>query len=94
MNLQDERHDSSASQPEKVLLFSGHMIDRPDRAVARLPAAKAAAAGGRIAAALEALRAGPGDSACAPGAAGTRYWATRKLRPGGCGSQASGTGAA
>lgn len=56
--------------PTRVLLFSGHMIDRPDRPEARFPADKAAIAAARIGAALDALDAGPDDLAFTQGAAG------------------------
>jgi tetratricopeptide (TPR) repeat protein len=56
--------------PRQVLLFSGHMVDAPDRAEPRFPAAMVPAAARAIAAAIEALGAGPGDlclSQCAAG---------------------------
>lgn len=56
--------------PDKVFLFSGHMIDTPDRREPRLPAAMENLAAARIGAALDALGAGPGDLAFAQGAAG------------------------
>jgi hypothetical protein len=46
------------------------MVDAPDRAVARFPAAKVAAARERIVAALAALDAGPADLGLTQGAAG------------------------
>jgi len=49
------------AEPARVVLFSGHMIDRPDRAKPRFPEAKAAAAGQRIAAELDKLGVAPGD---------------------------------
>jgi len=57
-------------QPRQVFLFSGHMIDAPDRANPRFPAGKESIAAQRIAAALDALGAGPGDLALAQGASG------------------------
>ena len=57
-------------QPRQVLLFSGHMMDAPDRPVSRFPPDKEAAATRRIAAALDALGAGPDDLALAQGASG------------------------
>ena len=56
--------------PDKVFLFSGHMIDTPDRREPRLPAASENLAAARIDAALDALGASPGDLAFAQGAAG------------------------
>jgi len=56
--------------PRQVLLFSGHMVDTPGRAVPRFPAAKVAAAAHRIEQALDALGAGPEDLALTQGAAG------------------------
>ncbi|MDI3491231.1 MAG: hypothetical protein PWP11_2508 [Thauera sp.] len=57
-------------QPRRVFLFSGHMIDAPDRASPRFPPDKEAIAAQGIAAALDALGAGPGDLALAQGASG------------------------
>lgn len=57
-------------QPRQVFLFSGHMIDAPDRASPRFPAGKESVAAQHIAAALDALGAGPGDLALAQGANG------------------------
>ncbi len=56
--------------PRQVLLFSGHLVDAPDRAQARFPAEKVGAAARRIAAELERLDAGPADLAITQGAAG------------------------
>lgn len=36
----------SSDIPERVLLFSGHMVDRPDRPQPRFPADKVASADG------------------------------------------------
>jgi tetratricopeptide (TPR) repeat protein len=57
-------------QPRQVILFSGHMVDAPERKEPRLPDDKAHAAGERIAAALEQLGAGPEDLAFCQAAAG------------------------
>jgi tetratricopeptide (TPR) repeat protein len=57
-------------QPRRVLLFSGHMIDTPDRPSARFPPDKEVAAKQKIAAALDGLGAGPDDLALAQGASG------------------------
>lgn len=61
---------ASRWQPRQVIVFSGHMIDRPDRAEPRFPAGKAPAAAERIAAVLETLGAGPDDLALSQAAAG------------------------
>jgi len=58
------------TEPARVVLFSGHMVDRPDRARPRFPADKAEAAGHRIGAELDALGIGRGDLAIAQAAAG------------------------
>ena len=57
-------------RPRQVLLFSGHMIDAPDRPTPRFPPDKEAVATQKIAAALDALGAGPDDLALAQGASG------------------------
>ncbi|QKV57830.1 MAG: hypothetical protein HT580_11895 [Dechloromonas sp.] len=56
--------------PDKVFLFSGHLVDTPDRREPRFPVDKESLAAARIGAALDALGAGPGDLALAQGAAG------------------------
>ena len=56
--------------PGQVFLFSGHMVDRPDRKAPRFPSSMVPAAAARIAAALDALGAGPGDLALSQAAAG------------------------
>ena len=56
--------------PRQVLLFSGHMVDAPDRAEPRFPLAQEAGARAAIAQALAALDAGPEDLALTQGAAG------------------------
>ena len=65
--LQRRRHRNS---PDKVFLFSGHMIDTPDRLIPRFPADKEDRAAARIGEALDRLGAGPNDLAIAQGAAG------------------------
>jgi hypothetical protein len=60
----------SPAAPRQVLLFSGHMVDAPDRSVARFPASKVDAAAARIAGVLRELDAGPADLALTQGAAG------------------------
>ncbi|MBS0542365.1 MAG: DUF4071 domain-containing protein [Proteobacteria bacterium] len=57
-------------EPRQVFLFSGHMIDDPQRPVPRFPADKEGIAAQKIAAALDALGAGPGDLALTQGASG------------------------
>lgn len=61
---------ASQRQPDKVFLFSGHMIDAPDRADPRFPADKESIAAARIGELLDSLGAGPDDLAFAQGAAG------------------------
>ena len=61
---------ASCVPSRRVFLFSGHMVDAPDRAEPRFPAEKEAIAACAIAAALDALGAGPGDLALAQGANG------------------------
>lgn len=56
--------------PRQVLLFSGHLVDAPDRAQPRFPADKVGAAARRIATELDGLDAGPADLAITQGAAG------------------------
>lgn len=56
--------------PRLVLLFSGHMIDAPDRATPRFPAAREGAARAAIAGVVDALGAAPGDLALCGGACG------------------------
>ena len=56
--------------PRRVILFSGHMVDAPDRAVPRFPPACVPAAAAHIAAALDQLQAGPDDLGLTQGAAG------------------------
>lgn len=54
----------------RVLLFSGHMVDRPDRKLPRFPASRVAAAGRAITAELDRLGVGSGDRAVTSGASG------------------------
>ncbi|MEO7117071.1 MAG: hypothetical protein ABIZ18_14585 [Caldimonas sp.] len=56
--------------PRHVILFTGHMVDAPGRPLARFPTALVPAAAKRIAAALDAIGAGPADLALTQGAAG------------------------
>lgn len=57
-------------QPNRVLLFSGHMIDKPDRGEPRFPPAMEPLAKAAIAAKLDELSAGPSDLAISSGACG------------------------
>lgn len=59
-----------AWQARHVILFSGHMIDAPDRATPRFPAAAESMAAQAIASALDKLNAGPEDLALCQAAAG------------------------
>lgn len=61
---------SEVSQPRHVFLFSGHMIDTPDRQVPRFPPDKEPIAAAKIAEALDKWEAGPGDWALTQGACG------------------------
>ncbi|MEQ1908769.1 MAG: AAA-like domain-containing protein [Vicinamibacterales bacterium] len=56
--------------PEKVILFAGHMIDRPDRPAPRFPANRERAAAEAIEHVLTSLDASPGDLALCSGANG------------------------
>ena len=58
------------AEPARVVLFSGHMVDRPDRATPRFPEALVPAAGERIVRALTEIGAGPGDLGIAQAASG------------------------
>ncbi|MCA9182173.1 MAG: DUF4071 domain-containing protein, partial [Planctomycetales bacterium] len=57
-------------EPRTVFLFSGHMIDTPDRATPRFPAAMEAVASKKIDEILNTLGAGPDDLALTQGASG------------------------
>jgi len=57
-------------EPRQVVLFSGHMVDLPDRKTPRFPADKEAAAAQSIGGALDRLGAGPEDLAFCQAAAG------------------------
>lgn len=56
--------------PRRVFLFSGHMVDAPDREQPRFPEAKVEVAGERILEAMRALDAGPDDMGLTQGACG------------------------
>lgn len=60
----------AATRPRRAIVFTGHMVDAPDRATPRFPAARVDAAAQRIAAALDDIGAGPEDVALTQGAAG------------------------
>jgi tetratricopeptide (TPR) repeat protein len=62
--------DPHEPEPAKVVLFSGHMIDKPDREKARFPATKVSAARARIRAELDKIGAGAGDLGTCGGACG------------------------
>jgi tetratricopeptide (TPR) repeat protein len=57
-------------QPRQVFLFSGHMVDAPDRPTPRFPAEKEPIAAQKIAEALDRLGAGADDLALTQGACG------------------------
>jgi len=57
-------------QPRQVFLFSGHMIDPPDRLTPRFPPGKEFVAAQKIAEALDQLGAGPDDLGLTQGACG------------------------
>jgi len=61
---------SASAAPRHVVLFTGHLVDAPGRAVPRFPSALVPAAGRHIAAALDEIDAGPLDLALTQGAAG------------------------
>ncbi len=57
-------------KPRQVFLFSGHMIDAPDRPTPRFPLTKEPITAQKIAEALDQLKAGPDDLAFTQGACG------------------------
>jgi hypothetical protein len=63
-------HDGLQDEPSLAILFSGHMMDRPDRVNPRFPASMEAAVSERINAALDKLNAGPDALAFCQAAAG------------------------
>lgn len=63
-------HCTPPEQPRRVLLFTGHMMDRPGREKPRLPPGAGAIAALRIAEVLERWQVGPGDIAYCQAAAG------------------------
>lgn len=64
------RPPEKAWQPQRVFLFSGHMMDAARRRDPRFPPAMEASAAAAIGAALDAQSAGPDDLAITQGAAG------------------------
>jgi len=56
--------------PRRVFLFSGHMIDAPNRSTPRFPADKEPIAAAAIVAELDRLGAGPDDLGICGGACG------------------------
>jgi tetratricopeptide (TPR) repeat protein len=65
-----DRAGAAGQQPRRVLLFSGHLVDAPDRPTPRFPADKVPLAGQRIAEALDRLGTGPADLALTQGSHG------------------------
>lgn len=63
-------HMAGAWQPRQVFLFSGHMVDAPDRPRPRFPADRVPRAAQRIATALDVLGANHKDIALTQGACG------------------------
>lgn len=61
---------NSSGEARRVFLFSGHMIDAPNRPEPRFPPDKEPIAAAAIAAKLDELGAGPGDLALCSGACG------------------------
>lgn len=60
----------AAARPRQAIVFTGHMVDAPDRPVPRFPARLVAAAAREIDGALAAIDAGASDIAFTQGAAG------------------------
>jgi hypothetical protein len=60
----------AAARPRQAIVFTGHMVDAPDRPVPRFPPQLVAAAAREIDAALAAIDAGASDVAFTEGAAG------------------------
>lgn len=70
-----------ASSPRRVFLFSGHMIDAPDRERPRFPAGKEPIAAAAIAAKLDELAAGAADrGVCAAACGGDLLFAEAALQ--------------
>jgi len=62
--------DTKSAPPKKVMLFSGHMVDAPDRERPRFPADKESVAANAIASVLEQLDTGANDLCICGGACG------------------------
>jgi tetratricopeptide (TPR) repeat protein len=72
-------------EPRQVMLFSGHMMDAPNRASPRFPPAKETAAAQAIEAELDRLGADAGDlSFCQAAAGGATFCSTRLARSAAC----------
>jgi hypothetical protein len=63
------RHEQQVA-PERVVLFSGHMVDKPGRTAARLPEAKMPQAAARIGQELDRIGVAPGDLGISQAASG------------------------
>ncbi|MDQ3196036.1 MAG: hypothetical protein M3Q32_06605 [Pseudomonadota bacterium] len=70
MRSAQKREFEDSTPPRKVFLFSGHMIDAPDRAEPRFPPDKESGAAQAIAQKLDELDAGNDDLAICSGACG------------------------
>ena len=73
MNIQPARFTFKADEnwiPQRVLLFSGHMIDAPDRPSPRFPADKTPLAAQAISTSLAQIQTGPNDLGITQGASG------------------------
>ena len=68
--LEQLKPPAERREPRQVILFSGHMVDKPDRGEPRFPADKVPIAAARIAKALDDLGAGEADLALSQAAAG------------------------
>lgn len=67
---QDDNRLKSATPPRQIILFSGHMVDRPDRAPPRFPNSKSGLASDAILTTLNELGANDADVAISSGACG------------------------
>jgi hypothetical protein len=70
MTIDDTEHKMPHGQVRRVFLFSGHMIDKPNRKPPRFPNDKASIAAKKIAEALSRMGADKDDLALTQGAAG------------------------
>jgi tetratricopeptide (TPR) repeat protein len=71
-------------EPRQVMLFSGHMMDAPNRASPRFPPAKETAAAQAIEAELDRLGADAGDLSFCQAAAGAIFCSSRLARSAAC----------